>query len=204
MKDLTLGQFLDRLASADPTPGGGSASAVAGAMAAALLAMVARLSQRKAADGETFAQSVDQAERVRGTLMALAAQDAAAFQAVLMALRMPRTSEDEKQIRQAEVQRTLRGAAEVPLRAAREILTVLQLAPSLARTGAAQAISDVAAGALLGYAALNGALYNVRINLGAITDEAYVATVRAEVAQLNGASAALRDETMAAVRERMR
>lgn len=204
MKDLPLREFLDRLASADPTPGGGSASAVAGAMAAALLAMVARISQRKAADAEVFLRSADQADRVRETLMALASDDAAAFDAVRAAMRLPRTNEDEKRVRQAEVQHALLEAADVPLRAAREILKALQLSSALARTGAAAALSDVAAGALLGYAALNGALYNVRINLASITDQAYVATVRSEVRQLNEASAAARDETMAAVRERMR
>lgn len=202
MRALTLEQFLDRLASADPTPGGGSAAALAGATAAALVTMVARISQGKGTDA-AFAGMIARAERSRAALVAFIAEDALAFDAVMQAMRLPRSTDEEKRARLAAVQQAWRGAAEVPLRVAREVLSVLQAAGDLARTGNPNAVSDVAAAALLGYAAVGGALYNVRINLKGITDQAYVAETAAEVEDLNRASAALRDAAMAAVRERL-
>lgn len=202
MKALTLEQFLDRLASADPTPGGGSAAALAGATAAALVAMVARISQGKG-PADALAAMVERAERSRSALTALIADDALAFEAVRAAWRLPRDSEEAQAARRAAVQEALRGATEVPLRVAREALAALELTPELARTGTASALSDVAAAALLGYAAVNGALYNARINLKGITDQAYVAETATEVDRLNRASAASRDAAMAAVRERL-
>lgn len=202
MKALTLEQFLDRLASADPTPGGGSAAALAGATAAALVAMVARISQGKG-PADALAAMVERAERSRSALTALIADDALAFEAVRAAWRLPRDSEEAQAARRAAVQEALRGATEVPLRVAREALAALELTPELARTGTASALSDVAAAALLGYAAVNGALYNARINLKGITDQAYVAETAAEVDRLNRGSAASRDAAMAAVRERL-
>lgn len=202
MKALTLEQFLDRLASADPTPGGGSAAALAGATAAALVAMVARISQGKG-PADALAAMVERAERSRSALTALIADDALAFEAVRAAWRLPRDSEEAQAARRAAVQEALRGATEVPLRVAREALAALELTPELARTGTASALSDVAAAALLGYAAVNGALYNARINLKGITDQAYVAETATEVDRLNRASAAPRDAAMAAVRERL-
>ncbi len=203
MNELTLREFLDRLASAAPTPGGGSASALAGAMSAALLAMVARLSQHKGGLDEVFARILEHAERARATLTALVAEDADAFAAVMRAMRLPRATDEEKQARQSAVQQALRVAADVPLRVASEAARVLEVAPELARTGNANAISDVAVGVLLGYAAVHGALHNVQINLAAIKDGAYVSVLRPEVDRLGRVSAALRDEAMAAVRERM-
>lgn len=202
MKALTLEQFLDRLASADPTPGGGSAAALAGATAAALVAMVARISQGKG-PADALAAMVERAERSRSALTALIADDALAFEAVRAAWRLPRDSEEAQAARRAAVQEVLRGATEVPLRVAREALAALELTPELARTGTASALSDVAVAALLGYAAVNGALYNARINLKGITDQAYVAETATEVDRLNRASAAPRDAAMAAVRERL-
>lgn len=202
MKALTLEQFLDRLASADPTPGGGSAAALAGATAAALVAMVARISQGKG-PADALAAMVERAERSRSALTALIADDALAFEAVRAAWRLPRDSEEAQAARRAAVQEALRGATAVPLRVAREALAALELTPELARTGTASALSDVAAAALLGYAAVNGALYNARINLKGITDQAYVAETAAEVDRLNRGSAASRDAAMAAVRERL-
>lgn len=198
-----MGRFLERLASSDPTPGGGSASALAGAMAAALVAMVARLSQGKGGDDEAFGRTYHWAERARETLSALAEQDAQAFDAVMRAMRMPRGTELEKRARTEATQQALRGAADVPLQVMRAILDVLRETPALARSGNPNAVSDVAVAALLGYAAAHGALHNVRINLASIKDEEYVATTQAEADRMGSTAAELRDQAMAAVRERM-
>lgn len=202
MKELTLQQFLDRLASADPAPGGGTAAALAGAAAAALIAMVARISQGKNPD-PAFAAMIEQGERSRELLTALMAEDAQAFTAVIQASRMARATDEEKQARRAALQQALRGAAAVPLRVAQEAVVVLQVAGELARTGNPNALSDVATAALLGYAAVGSALANVRINLKAMTDQAYVAESAAEVQRLDHAAAILRDTAMARVQERL-
>lgn len=203
MKDVSLGSFLDRLASSDPTPGGGSASAIAGAMAAGLVAMVARLSQGKGGDDEAFERTVHWAERARGTLSDLAEKDAQAFDAVMRAMRMPRGTELEKRARTEATQEALRGAADVPLQVMRTVFDVLRETPGLARSGNLNTISDVAVAVLLGYAAVHGALHNVRINLASIKDEEYVANTQAEADRVGAAAAELRDQAMAAVRERM-
>lgn len=203
MKDLTLGNFLERLASVDPTPGGGSASALAGAMAAALVAMVARLSQGKGGDDEALARTIHWAERARETLTALVEQDAQAFDGVMQTMRMPRGTELEKRARTEATQQALRAATDVPLQVMRTVRDVLRETPALARSGNLNAVSDVAVAVLLGYAAIHGALHNVRINLASIKDEEYVTATRAESDSLGANAAELRDQAMAAVRERM-
>ena len=203
MREMTISQFLDKLASAEPTPGGGSAAALSGAMAAALASMVARLSKGKGGDDAGFERSAQAADRSKTWLTDLAGEDARAFDAVLRAMRLPRTSDDEKRARQAAVQRALHGAAEVPLRVMRRVVDVLKVLPDLARTGNPNAVSDVAVGALLAYAAAHGALHNVRINLASIKDETFAAKLRADAEALGEEAARLRDATMTAVRERM-
>ncbi len=115
MKEWPLSQFLDRLASSDPTPGGGTASAVAGAMAAGLLAMVSRLSAGKGGDDAPFQQALAAAEEQRRALLDLAVQDAQAFDAVMRARRLPKETSEDKQRRQAAIQEALTGASDVPL-----------------------------------------------------------------------------------------
>jgi formiminotetrahydrofolate cyclodeaminase len=203
MKDVTIGQFLERLASSDPTPGGGSASALAGAMAAALVAMVARLSQGKGGDDEALVRTVHWGERARETLTTLAEQDAQAFDGVMRAMRMPRGTELEKRARTEASQQALRSACDVPLQVMRAVLDVLRETPALARSGNLNAVSDVVVAVLLGYAAVQGALHNVRINLASIKDEEYVTATRTDAERLGSSAAELRDQAMAAVRERM-
>ncbi|MDQ7843494.1 MAG: cyclodeaminase/cyclohydrolase family protein [Armatimonadota bacterium] len=202
MREMTIGAFLERLASADPTPGGGAAAALAGALAAALGAMVARLSAGKGGDDDAFLRTAQTADRARDVLLDLTAQDAEAFEAVMRALRLPRATEEQKQARQAAVQAALPRAAEVPLRVMEETMRVFRLLPDLARTGNPNAVSDVAVGALLAYAAVHGALHNVRINAAAIKDATLAAGLQADAEALGREAARLRDEVCGALRER--
>ena len=203
MKELPLAQFLDRLASSDPTPGGGTASAVAGAMAAGLLAMMSRLSAGKGGDDAPFQQALAAAEEQRRALLDLAVQDAQAFDAVMRARRLPKETSADKQRRQAAIQEALTAASDVPLDVASRAASLLEIATSLAGTGNPNAISDVGVAALLAHAAVHGALLNVRINLQAIKDPA-TRTSRAERADALGLRAdALRDGALAAVNRRL-
>ena len=203
MRHLSLDEFTSHLASADPTPGGGSASAVAGAFGAALIAMLARLSMGRGGDDALFTRTAEGMDRVRTTLLDLAAQDARAFDVVMAATRMPRRSDEEKQARTSAVQRAMRDAAEVPLDVAGQAVTVLEAACQILPTANPNAASDGGVAVLLSYAAAQGAIANVRINLASIREEAYRTATAVRVEDLAQRSTALRDQGMALMEERL-
>lgn len=174
MLNLTVNDFLKQLSSDAPAPGGGSASALAGALAAALVNMVANLTRGK----EKFAEVEDEmvklaqdAEDIRQQLMSLMEEDTKAFQQVMSAFRLPKETENEKKQRQDKIQEAMIYAAEVPLKTAQTALKVLELAQIAAEKGNPNAISDAEVAALLAWAALEGAALNVEINLGSIRDK---------------------------------
>jgi glutamate formiminotransferase/formiminotetrahydrofolate cyclodeaminase len=166
-QSLVRGQFIEALADGEPTPGGGSAAAYAGAMGAALVAMVARLTLGKKKYAEVNDQMLailDEAEVLRKKLTAAVEEDAAAFERVMSAFRLPKGSEEEEGNRAVAIQKATLHAAEVPLETARRALRVMELAHQAARLGNTNAITDAGTGAALANAALTGASYNVRIN----------------------------------------
>lgn len=170
-----LDSWIDQLASAAPTPGGGSAAALAGAMAAALVAMVARItSSRKAyaAVASEFAQIAEEADGLRLKLRELVDRDARAYESVMAAYRLPRETEEEKRRRLEEIDRALLKAAEVPLETARAAAAVLGLARRVAEAGYRNAAADSGVAALLAEAALRGAVYNVEVNVRSLSDPA--------------------------------
>lgn len=204
LRDLGVAEFTEALASGAPTPGGGSASALAGALAASLVAMVAR----NTAANPSFAERAGElgeieteAEKRRRELVGLVDEDAASFDRVMAAFRMPKETEEEKQARSREIQAAYRGAAEPPLEVCRHALGVLALAARVAELGNPNAVSDAGVGALLAASALEGAAFNVEINLGSIKDEDYRAASTETVASARTEGAALRDEALARVRE---
>ncbi len=187
VKDLSLGAFCDRLASADPTPGGGTAAAAAGALGAALVAMVARttIGKKKFADRQAAMEGIrDEADGLRGDLLALAEADARAFDAVLAAYRLPKGTPEDDARRAAAIQEATRGATAAPLAACRMARRVLGLARQVAAEGNPSAASDAGVAGLLAAAAARGALLNVRINLPQLADAAERAQVEAQAAAL--------------------
>lgn len=203
MKDLTLAQFLERLASSDPTPGGGTVSAIAGAAAAGLLAMVARLSTGKGGDDAALGRTLALGDAGRAALLDLAGRDAEAFEAVMQAMRLPKGTDEEKDRRRSAIQKALRGASDVPLEVASRSVALLEASTDLARTGSLNAISDVGVAVLLAHAAVEGALLNVRMNLRSIKDQAYTAQAAERVRALGQRADVLRDEALAAVDKRL-
>jgi formiminotetrahydrofolate cyclodeaminase len=207
LMDETLGQFLDKLASGAATPGGGSAAAMSGAMAAGLIAMVCNLSlgKKQLADFEDEARSLlARAEELRGELQVLAQEDIAAFGRLMAAYRLPRQTEADAATRQAAIQNMTKKATDVPLRTARAAAALLPLCAPLARQGNRLAVSDIGVAALLIQATVPSALLNVDINLGVIEDQRFVREVRAQVADL---TIGLQEEivgVLSIVRERMR
>ncbi|GAC1541869.1 MAG: cyclodeaminase/cyclohydrolase family protein [Herpetosiphon sp.] len=185
--DQTLHEFLDQLASKSATPGGGSASALVGAMAAALVTMECNLTLGKArfADVEaTMAELRERAEALRSELQQLAEEDVAVFNRLTEAYKLPRITESDIAIRRDAIQNALRHATEVPLRTAQAAAAILPLCAHAAQAGNPAAVSDVGAGLHLAQAALNAALLNVNINLRAIEDGRFVARVRGDVNRL--------------------
>ncbi|MBI3975210.1 MAG: cyclodeaminase/cyclohydrolase family protein [Armatimonadetes bacterium] len=196
-----VGGFLDDLASAAPTPGGGSAAALAAAAGAALVALVARLSERQA--GEAAARVRDRADGLRRTLAGLIATDARAFDAVMAAYRRPRGTEDEKSRRREAVQTALSHAAEVPLQVSALAVAVLQAAADLAESANPNAVSDLGVAAALAAAGVEGARLNVFINVKSIGDAPAAARLRGEADRLSGAARTIREQVLLAVERRL-
>jgi len=204
--DATVGAFLAALASSQPTPGGGTVGALSAATGAALLAMVARLTiGRKgyeAIEGRMH-EIVASADVERATLLALADRDAAAFDAVMAAYRLPRDADDLKAARSAAVQAALTVAAEVPLEVARRAAAMLPVARELIETGNANAVSDGLSAAHVLHAAVAAALANVTINVASLTDAQRVDAMRRDADLARAQAATLLGEADSAFAVRL-
>ena len=204
---VSVDDFLSRLASADPTPGGGSAAAIMGAMGAALIAMVCRVTLAKNGDDAAAANSLhalcDQADRQRTALTSLVAEDIAVFDALVLAYRLPKVTEQEKAERSEAIQARLRDATEVPLRCARACAEVIHLAKQSAELGSAVVISDAGAAALAAYAALRSAALNVYINVPSLRDGTYAAAALTEIDALTGSGRRTNEAVVAEVRRQL-
>lgn len=187
-RELTLGEFAARLSSPEPVPGGGSASAVSAALAASLVAMVATLSEGRpkyAAHADLYAVALPAARRLADELLALADEDARAYAACALALKLPREAFADKEFRDAQVRATARVAAEVPLRCVERCREVLILAEALAGRSNVNASSDLRVAALLSEAAGRGAAENVLVNLPLIgVDDPWSVETAPKVARL--------------------
>jgi formiminotetrahydrofolate cyclodeaminase len=182
-RDLTIGEFLERLSSAEPVPGGGSAAAVAGSLAAGLVSMVAQLSRRQQllqhSHLHDFAESEGQRLAVR--LLQLADDDAAAYAAFAAALKLPRATLEESEARAAAKRRAARIAAEVPLQTVEVCLEVMKVAEALAGRCNVNASSDITVASLLAEAAAAGAAANVRVNLPSLGADRWVEDAEARL-----------------------
>jgi formiminotetrahydrofolate cyclodeaminase len=191
LASLSLAQFLDELASAAPAPGGGSAAAYSGALGAALVAMVCRLTiGRKNYEDVSaeFEAMLPRADALRHALLQLMEQDATAYGQVMTAYQLPKASDADKAARNAAIQAALKQAAEIPLNVATACATVLEMSAVAASKGNKHAASDGGAGSALAEAGLTSALLNVEINLGLIQDEAFVNRMRDAIEPLRRAA----------------
>ncbi len=184
--NANVGSFLRVLDPADNSTGGGTASAVAGAMAAALVGMVARLSVgKKRADRESFFSVASaEAERLSDSLFGGGHEDAQAYDAVRAACRLPKHTEEQRVERRQAMQHALILAARVPLANAEGCRRVLELCASLDGRSNPNAASDLECARLLAHAGLLGCLANVEINLSSITDEDVKTKLRGRAGEL--------------------
>jgi len=189
--------FLKALGAGTPTPGGGSAAAYAASMAAALVLMVARLTlgKKKYVEVEDEMRSIEQqAAGLAQELTQAVAEDSSAFQAVMEAFRMPKETQDEKDEQAVRIQSATLYAAEVPLSVARQSLDLLELVKKLVLRGNLNAISDTGSAAALAGAALTGASLNVRINAPGLDDRETVASLIAEIDEIENRGAELQNQ----------
>lgn len=192
----SLDGFVARVASPAPTPGGGSVAAHAGALGAALAQMVAGLTvgRKKYAAVEAEARAIaEEASQLRRTLADLVARDAASYDAVRAAYQLPGDGDDAAAARRTAIHAALLGAADVPLETARAAARVCALAAHVARVGNRNAVSDAAVAALLAEAACRGAVWNVRINVHALSEEGAGLSPGSRAAQLLTDARALLD-----------
>lgn len=185
--DMTVAQFLGALSSAAPTPGGGTASAMAGAMAASLFVMVTGLAKSNTNTNDekaALAGAKAALEPLITALAALADADAAAFDQVMNAYRLPKGSDADQAARSAAIQQALQGATSVPLQTLRACAGVMTQAETVAACGNRSAVSDVGVAIGLLEAAAAGAEANVTINLGSVRDATFSAAAGDETARL--------------------
>ena len=186
-RDLTIETFVDRLASAAPVPGGGSASAIAASLGAALVSMVAALSEGRekyAAHAATLSEAGAVGRDLASRFLVLADDDAAAYAAFGAALKMARRTDEETAARAEAIRGAARTAAEVPMACVEACLELAAAAEALAGRSNRNASSDLSVASLLAEAAARGAAANVMVNLSAIGDESYAGVMTARVVGL--------------------
>ncbi|MFB3906151.1 MAG: glutamate formimidoyltransferase [Acidobacteriota bacterium] len=184
---MTVTDFADEVSRDTPAPGGGSVAALAGALAAGLASMVANLTQKDPASPEhetELLRIAETAQIVKDKLLIAVDEDTNAFTAFMSALKLPKQTVEEKRIREQSMQEGLNLAVKVPLETARLSCEAMKAALQAARRGNPNSVTDAAVGTAMAFAAVQGGVWNVLINLKGVKDPAYVASVREECSRL--------------------
>ena len=196
----SIESYLDRLASVEPEPGGGSVAALVGALGAALVTMVTNLTLGKdkfAPVQDDMASIQAESERLRRELEALVTLDAHAYGAVAAAMKLPRGDEAQRAERSRVLQAALKGAAEVPLKVAQAAVEVAHLTLPAAEKGNPNGVSDAGVAVLLADAAAQSAALNVKINLAWIDDQQFNRGAWEQIEAVLSETARLRDLVLA-------
>ena len=197
---MKITDFLEELGSNSPAPGGGGISALAGALGGALTAMVCRLTvdNSKYAEVQSEIQAIlAEADRLSAKLTNCVDADTEAFNQVMAAYKLPKATDAEKTARSEAIQKAMQHAADLPLGVAECCLRVLAMSGRVLKIGNANAASDAAVAGLMAHAGLHGALYNVKINLGSIKDEKFVANTQTKVSAIIEEDKVLHQELLA-------
>ena len=195
---MEVERFLSDLASDTPTPGGGSASALSGALSASLIAMVAGLSNKRGqAEGKEIREIKRKALMIQKKLYRAIGEDAGSFDAVMAAFRLSRDEEKQRLYRSRMIQKAYQKATITPIKVCELSLQLLEFSNFLLRKGNQNAFSDAGVAAYLANAALNGGMLNIRINLGAIRDKSF----RSEKEEFMRRVAQKRDDLMTEIQK---
>lgn len=203
---LSLREFCNETLSDSPAPGGGSVSALVGALGTSLGGMVANLSASKPGWDERieeFSDAAVQAQTLKDALLRLVDEDTLAFNKVMDAIRLPKGSPEEKAIRSAAIEAANQGAANVPLTIMETAYEAYDMIHNMAENGNPNSITDAGVGALCIHACIAGAALNVRINLGGIKDEAFKAEKASTVARILAESESMKAKVLAIVESKM-
>ncbi len=208
--DMTIRDFNDLLASSEPAPGGGSTAALASLLGTALTMMVGNLSFGKksfeALDESIKVNAKADFDFIKGLneeLKGLVDEDTKAFNVFMEAIKMPKDTEQDKEIRSKALVKACIYTVEVPLKVAEKSLLILRHLSVIARYGNKNSVSDIGVGALLTFAGLEGAVLNVKINLPGIADETIKADAEAKVESFTKEGASLKADIIRIVEERI-
>ncbi len=203
--EMTVRDFQTALASSSPTPGGGTAAAIALGQASALTVMVCDLTvgKDKWQDGWNVAEeAMVLSAKIMRRAGELADEDSDAFDEVMASFKLPKNSDEEVSIRRAAIRNATLKATEKPYETAELALELLKILPELASKGNSNAVSDVGVAGLLASAACKGALFNVDINLGSLPED-YGSEIRINAPLIKEESRVLSRQVMDAVREKL-
>lgn len=203
--EMTVRDFQAALASSSPTPGGGTAAAIALGQASALTVMVCDLTigKEKWQEGWGIAeQAMLLSVKIMSRAGDLADEDSDAFDEVMASFKLPKGTDEEVSIRRSAIRNATLKATEKPYETAELALDLLKVLPELARKGNANAVSDVGVAGLLASAACKGALFNVDINLGSLPDD-YAPEIRVNAPKIQEESRVLSRQVMDAVRDKL-
>jgi formiminotetrahydrofolate cyclodeaminase len=181
LTSLSVNDFLDEIASPSPAPGGGSVSALAATLGAALTSMVCRLTigKKKIADVQNEMEKLlKQSEALRAQFEAIIDEDTAAYNKVMSAYGLPKDTEEQKLKRTAEIQEAMKTATLVPLKLMGHCMEAMKLVTIIAEKGNQNSLSDAGVAALMLHAGCEGAAMNVKINLGSLIDSDFVAKTK--------------------------
>jgi formiminotetrahydrofolate cyclodeaminase len=204
LAELTVKGFLGATAGSDPVPGGGSVSALNGAVAAALGEMVANLTigKKKYEDREPLMRKIAaEAAALQAGFVKAIDEDSDAYNAVFEAFKLPKETDEEKAARSQAIQAATKVAAEVPLQVARRAAGMMEMLAQVAAEGNQNAITDACVAMMCARNAVLGAALNVRINLGSLKDEVWVERVRKEVEELENQAVTSERELLEKVKE---
>ncbi len=202
---VSIDEFLTRLGSSDPTPGGGSLAALSGAMAGAMLAMVCNLTvgRPRYADVEAEVQAIlRNALEGQQRLLSLADADMDAYGGVRDAYRLPKSTDEERAARAAAIEKSMSRATDVPVDTAETARALVDLSLRAGQTTNANALGDVAVAVQLAAAAARGASEQARLNLASLTDSSFVSRAQDRLARVAEGMDAVVAETMESVKAR--
>lgn len=203
---MSLTAFADETSSESPAPGGGSISAYMGALGAALASMVANLSSHKRGWDDRWKEFSDWAEkgqRYKDELLRLVDEDTAAFNRIMTAFGLPKSTDEEKKARTEAIQQATRYATEIPYRVMQTAFEAMTVAKAMVESGNPNSVTDAGVGALAIRSAIMGAFMNVRINASGLTDKAFAADIIAKGQNIQDKTLALEAEILAIVNSKI-